>query len=137
MIRNLFVYGTIRRGFDHPAARRLHRHATWLGPAHIQGMLYLAAGYPALVPSYGQDDLVHGELFRLATPRLFPHLDCYEECGPRSPHPTPYRRIRHPVKRHDGADVEAWVYVYTQTTHGLRRLGGGRFSRISGRGCRS
>ncbi|MEC4749948.1 gamma-glutamylcyclotransferase [Methylomicrobium sp. Wu6] len=47
----LFVYGTLRRGSDHPIARHLADNAEWLGFGEFHGLLFDIGAYPGAVPS--------------------------------------------------------------------------------------
>jgi len=111
----LFVYGTLRRDFDSPMAKRLVRKADWLGTATCRGRLYLVAGYPGMVLSDDPRDRVTGDLFRLFEPApTLALLDRYEKCGPGFPEPAEYRRELLPVTAADGACVRAWCDLYNQ-----------------------
>ena len=121
----LFVYGTLRAGFDGPMARRLGARARRTGPARARGALYRITDYPALAP--GDAGWVTGDLFALAdAAATLAWLDDYEECAPHFPEPHEYRRVRLAVEGPDGP-VEAWAYVYARDVAGLERIVGGDF----------
>ena len=125
MQNHLFVYGTLMRGYDNPAARLLSRDATFCGEARCRGRLYLVTYYPALVRSDEPGDVVSGELFCLHAPEAaFAILDDYEGCALPQP-----RYLRHllPVTREDGTVIEAWTYVYNRPVARLKRIASGRF----------
>ncbi len=89
----LFVYGTLMRGFDHPMAQLLSRSADFVGEARCRGRLYLVKHYPGLVASDHAEDVVFGELFRLRQPaELLAEFDMYEACGEGFAEPTEYIR---------------------------------------------
>lgn len=72
--KNLFAYGTLKRGQPQGALLAGTRST----PAAIRGRLYrLPAGYPALVVD-GAAGWVRGELFHDVDDRLWPLLDLYE-----------------------------------------------------------
>jgi gamma-glutamylcyclotransferase (GGCT)/AIG2-like uncharacterized protein YtfP len=121
----LFVYGTLMRGFDNPAAKLLSRSAEFCGPTRCQGRLYLVTYYPGLVLSDDASDIVFGELYRLHTPEAsFAILDDYEGCALPQPR---YLRQLLPVIREDGSTIEAWTYVYNRPVAKLTRIASGRF----------
>ena len=123
---HLFVYGTLMRGYDNPAAKLLSRDASFCGEARCQGRLYLVTYYPALVRSDEPGDIVFGELFCLQSPEAsFAILDEYEGCA--LPQPRYLRRLL-PVTREDGSVVEAWTYIYNRPVTQLKRIASGRFS---------
>ena len=123
----LFVYGTLMRGYDNPAAKLLSRDAAFCGEARCQGRLYLVKHYPGLVLSDGPADVVFGELFRLRTPEAsFATLDEYEGCGPGVASPQYLRQVL-PVTLDDGTVSQAWTYIYNRPVAKLKRIASGRF----------
>jgi gamma-glutamylcyclotransferase (GGCT)/AIG2-like uncharacterized protein YtfP len=124
----LFVYGTLMRGFDHPMAKLLSRSADFLGGARCRGRLYLVKHYPGLVLSDAPGDVVFGELFRLRSPReLLREFDMYEACGEGFAEPTEYIRRMLPITSAGGEASEAWTYLYNWPVDGLPRIASGRF----------
>jgi gamma-glutamylcyclotransferase (GGCT)/AIG2-like uncharacterized protein YtfP len=125
---NLFVYGTLMRGFEHPMAQLLSRSADLIGEARCQGRLYLVTHYPALVLSGDPADVVFGELYRLRSPNeLLREFDMYEACGDGFAAPTEYVRQLLSVTLGDEAVSEAWTYVYNWPVAHLTRIASGRF----------
>src|SRR3977135_4278224 len=103
----LFVYGTLMRGFDPPMAKLLSRSAEFMGEARCRGRLYLVKHYPGLVLSDDASDVVFGELVRLRRPeQTFATLDEYEGCGPSVASPQYLRQVL-PVTRDDGSVSQA------------------------------
>jgi gamma-glutamylcyclotransferase (GGCT)/AIG2-like uncharacterized protein YtfP len=73
----LFVYGTLRSGFDNRYAKLLHANSEFLGPATVMGSLFQIGDYLGYRPEPRGE--VPGELYRLNDPdELFPILDDYE-----------------------------------------------------------
>lgn len=121
----LFVYGTLRCGFDWPMAQWLRGVAQVVGQGHVAGRLYRVDDYPGYVP--GEEGRVIGDLFALPDPAaLLARLDDYEECSDAWPQPHEYRRERVNVQMPDGP-VRAWTYVYTRDPSALPRILGGDF----------
>jgi gamma-glutamylcyclotransferase (GGCT)/AIG2-like uncharacterized protein YtfP len=124
---NLFVYGTLMRGFEHPMAQLLSRSADLIGEARCQGRLYLVTHYPALVLSGDPADVVFGELYRLRAPNeLLREFDMYEACGEGFAAPTEYVRQMLSVTL-EGETTAAWTYVYNWPVAHLTRIASGRF----------
>src|SRR5690349_13963433 len=140
---NLFVYGTLMRGFDHPMARLLSANADFIGEARCRGRLYLIKHYPGLVRSDDADDIVFGELYRLRAPgEMLREFDMYEACGEGFEQPTEYlRKMLKVAFAGSGAAssidssaascaeswTEAWTYVYNWPVDHLPRIASGRF----------
>ena len=77
MNKQLFVYGTLRSGLQHPEANWLSEHSELIGEATAKGKLFRIGWYPGLVESdYGH---VTGELLLLEDPEtILQRLDVYE-----------------------------------------------------------
>lgn len=121
----LFVYGTLRPGFDGPMADWLKRVAHHAGGAAAQGLLYRVEAYPAFLP--GGPGQVMGDLFALpCAAAILAVLDEHEECAGHFPQPHEYRRERLIVRGGNGP-VEAWTYIYNRNAGGLTRIESGDF----------
>jgi gamma-glutamylcyclotransferase (GGCT)/AIG2-like uncharacterized protein YtfP len=73
----LFVYGTLRSGFDNPHAQLLRARSVFVGNATVRGTTREVGPHRAFVP--GSDGQVEGELYRLETPvATLAALDDYE-----------------------------------------------------------
>ena len=124
----LFVYGTLRRGANHPMHQLLMQNSRFIGMAHFQGKLYQVTHYPAVVASANPDEQVLGEVYQLLQPeQTLPQLDKYEECGADFPAPQEYRREMQQVVLENGDSLIAWVYLYNRSTVGLEQLLSGDF----------
>ena len=109
----LFVYGTLKTGFDNRWAKALGESATLLGPARLRGRLYRVAHYPGLKRSARGNSWVVGELFRLHNPRkLLQALDRYE--GER------FKRVRALADLEQGGRRACYGLMSTFLGFGLR-----------------
>ncbi|MGB9609812.1 MAG: gamma-glutamylcyclotransferase family protein [Bryobacteraceae bacterium] len=115
----LFLYGTLKRGFDNPWSRRLWSEAVFVGRGTVRGRLYDFGPYPALVETDEDDAAVHGEVAALRRSGLLSDLDSYE--GPQ------FARMLRPVRIEDGAALDAWVYVFRGSLGRARVVAGGRW----------
>ncbi len=119
----LFVYGTLRKAFNHPLYHFLSRHAELVGIGTFRGKLYDLGPYPAAVPSEKPSDKVIGEVYELrGTKRLFGLLDEYE--GPR------FWRRKAPIMLWGGRKVISWLYLYRRETTGLKPIVSGDYVRF-------
>lgn len=107
----LFVYGTLRPGFNHPMARYLSERGQLLGRGMIRGRLYNLGRYPGLVETEGEDWVV-GELIALPEDggQTLAELDRYENI--ESPRPAFFERCRAEIQREGGTTIRAWVYWF-------------------------
>ena len=122
MVWDVFVYGTLRRGFCNHG---------WLGLAAFCGMaqtvdaccLYLEAGIPYLAADEARYPVV-GEVYRVTDARTLAGLDALEE------HPRVYERRQTPVVMDAGGEIRpAWTY-FARRPRGVA-LGTGDFARLS------
>lgn len=112
----LFIYGTLRREFQHPLLQSLERYANFQELAHTSGRLLDLGNYPGLVlePNSSHKDLpVYGDLYAIHDlGPLFLELDAYEECGPGFEEPSEYIRTQITIDLESGPDLKAWTYIY-------------------------
>jgi gamma-glutamylcyclotransferase (GGCT)/AIG2-like uncharacterized protein YtfP len=95
----IFVYGTLRRGFQNRAARRLHREGEFLGSAVVRGVLRPCGRYTAITRGEGR---VRGEVLRVS-PQLLRYLDAWEGSS--------YRRRKITLREHSARSAFAWFPV--------------------------
>jgi gamma-glutamylcyclotransferase (GGCT)/AIG2-like uncharacterized protein YtfP len=104
----LFVYGTLRKGFQNSMHQPLVRNAVFAGKA--------------------ESDRVHGDVFLLQEPgTVFQYLDAYEECTSADPEPTEFKREELDVRYQSGKMVKAWIYLYNLPTVGKRQITSGDY----------
>jgi gamma-glutamylcyclotransferase (GGCT)/AIG2-like uncharacterized protein YtfP len=126
--RNLFVYGTLRAGFDNDFARLLSQQATVRGPGRVEGFLYQLGPYPGLILSPGSQQWVRGDLYRLHDPSRTLHvLDEYEGCGDNDRLPHEFERVEATVRLDSGRQARAWMYVYNHEVSERDRVASGDY----------
>ena len=116
----LFVYGSLRRGFHHPAYQYISEYFHYEGDATVKGKLYDLGQFPAAVPS--ADGLIIGELYRIRDESQFSwaiaQLDDYEGVYAEEGEKPEYRRELAMVHI-AGKEVSAWIYWYAQPVEGF------------------
>lgn len=116
----LFVYGSLRSGFQSHAYEYISRYFSLVGPAKVKGKLYDMGEFPAGVPS-DEDNWITGELYQVKNVTEFSwamgQLDDYEGVHIEA-HEDPhyYRDIT--TVYHNGMDLRAWVYWFRGDTSG-------------------
>lgn len=112
----LFVYGSLRQGFNHPAYEYIKQYFNLLGHGKTKGILYDLGEYPAAVPSDDQHRIA-GELYQILHEDEFEYaiaqLDDYEGVDESYDQPSLYRRALTDVHLDNGSKHEAWIYWYT------------------------
>ena len=113
---NLFVYGSLRQGFNHAAYEYIKQYFELVGHGRARGILYDLGPYPAAVPSMDEHRIV-GELYRIIHADEFEYaiaqLDDYEGVDASYDQPALYRREQTSVLLEDGKEEMAWIYWYT------------------------
>jgi gamma-glutamylcyclotransferase (GGCT)/AIG2-like uncharacterized protein YtfP len=120
-IYQLFVYGSLRQGFNHAAYEYIKQYFQLAGHGKAKGMLYDLGSYPAAVPANG-NHLIVGELYRINHEDEFEYaiaqLDDYEGVNESYDQPALYKRELTSVKLDDGTEHNAWIYWYTGDVSG-------------------
>src|ERR1700748_2119725 len=98
--QHLFVYGSLRSGFNHPAYAYISNHFELVGTAKVKGKLYDLGAYPAALPTT-DEFFIYGELYRLRETEEFAwaiaQVDDYEGVTPEPGEMALYTRQRTPV----------------------------------------
>jgi gamma-glutamylcyclotransferase (GGCT)/AIG2-like uncharacterized protein YtfP len=117
----LFVYGTLRRGYDLQLKTRVAGNLRYIGQGIIGASLYDLGRYPGAVPDSKGDEVI-GDVFLLEDSlRALSILDKYEGIGDRESDGEFIRR-KHRVRLRSGKRVHAWVYWYSQDTAGKVKI---------------
>jgi gamma-glutamylcyclotransferase (GGCT)/AIG2-like uncharacterized protein YtfP len=150
----LFVYGTLRTGFEAYRVRQTTR-VHYISKASVRGQLVDLGRFPgALKPglrvtrehSYSEPGVhdpvrperggvgwqgqsqIMGEVFRLLNvSRGLKLLDDYEGYHPASPDKSLFIRELTEVKLEDGQTVIAWIYWLNRSPKGARRIKSGDY----------
>jgi gamma-glutamylcyclotransferase (GGCT)/AIG2-like uncharacterized protein YtfP len=112
--RQIFVYGSLRSGFHHPAYEYISRYFVLIGNAKVKGRLYDMGEYPAAIPFDGNAFIV-GELYAIKQADEFgwaiAQLDDYEGVNPENGETPLYRREQTIVYIND-SETPAWIYWF-------------------------
>lgn len=110
---NLFVYGTLRRGFKHPMGELLEEEADYLGVGHIFGLLFDLGPYPVAVASEKQKQQIIGDIYAIkVNSNLLSILDDYEGVGELLETGVTFERKQMVVRLRNGNQIKAWVYLH-------------------------
>jgi gamma-glutamylcyclotransferase (GGCT)/AIG2-like uncharacterized protein YtfP len=111
----LFVYGSLRSGFHHPAYAYISRYFTLLSDARVKGKLYDMGEYPAAVPT-NEEQYIMGELYQISRPDelswAMAQLDDYEGLHTENNEPAMYKREQVQVFLDKGQTTNAWIYWF-------------------------
>ncbi len=110
----IFVYGSLRSGFHHPAYEYISRYFTKVANATVKGKMYDMGSFPAAVPA-SDDHFIIGELYQLKNEEefewAFEQLDDYEGVIPDGNEVSLYVRSKTQVFL-DNETTTAWIYWY-------------------------
>lgn len=123
----VFVYGSLRKGFGHPAFKYISNYFDFVCHAKIKGRLYDLGEYPAAVPEE-EDHYIVGELYSVKHKDEFAYaiaqLDDYEGINPGEENSSLYRRELANIYTDNGL-VTAWVYWYNRSVEGYPAIASG------------
>jgi gamma-glutamylcyclotransferase (GGCT)/AIG2-like uncharacterized protein YtfP len=126
-IYSLFVYGSLRSGFQHPAYAYISRYFTLAGTARVQGSLYDMGDFPAAVPTTEEAYIV-GELYHVNNKAEFSwaiaQLDDYEGLFAEPGEPQLYKRET-AIIHLNNQTVTAWIYWFNGDVSGRPRIESG------------
>ena len=113
----LFVYGSLRSGFHHPAFEYISRHFSFVCNAKIKGIMYDAGPYPAALRT-DRDSFIIGELYQIKNKNEFnwavAQLDDYEGLSAEEEETSLFKREMTDVFVNDSSvQIRAWVYWYS------------------------
>lgn len=114
---HIFVYGTLRLGFDNPWANFLRQHTIYIGVGKMKGHKFDLGKYPGAVFDEKSAEWVEGDVFEFKTNQaeVLEKLDEYEGVGPAFPQPNEFVRVPCPVlvRKHF---LDCWVYLFNRET---------------------
>jgi gamma-glutamylcyclotransferase (GGCT)/AIG2-like uncharacterized protein YtfP len=119
-VYHLFVYGSLRSGFQSPAYEYISRFFTLVGNATTNGKLIDMGSYPAGIPSTDNSEIT-GELYQIRNENEFPwaigQLDDYEGVSVEPDEVQLYRRDL-TTATCNGREYSAWIYWYNGNVSG-------------------
>lgn len=123
----IFVYGSLRRDFSSPARGVLDHHAEYVGEATFRGKMFEIDWYPGVVPSKNENDVVHGEVYKMIdSEKVLSKLDRYEGCSPQDPKPHAFVRKQKQVTLNE-EKITVWLYLYDLSVDGLVQITSGDY----------
>lgn len=110
---HLFVYGTLKKGFENETAQYLQSTQIFLGKGYFPGLLFQVSFYPGAVYVPNGKTVVYGHFFKIIQHKdeLIARLDRYEGVGPEFSQPNEYIRRVIPVT-YENKKVKALTYLY-------------------------
>lgn len=116
----LFVYSSLRRGFQSPAYEYITQYFTYVSEGKIKGILSDLGDHPVGTPT-DDDRYIVGEIYKLNGDHgsyVFGQLDDYEGLHPEDGQAAYFRRDIATVYPTVGDPVQAWTYWYTGDVSG-------------------
>lgn len=121
MPEHLFVYGTLRKGYDLKLKDKVAQLIRYVGQGKVNAELYDLGRYPGAIRSSRGTEVI-GDVFELGDPaRVLRALDKYEGIGPDEA-ASEFIRRRSRVRLRSGKTITAWVYWYNFQPAGKIRI---------------
>jgi gamma-glutamylcyclotransferase (GGCT)/AIG2-like uncharacterized protein YtfP len=125
--RLLFVYGSLRSGFQHAAYQYMAKYFQLLGHATVKGKLYDMGDYPVALPTT-EEKFIQGELYTLNETDDFSYvvgqLDDYEGLYAEEGETPLYKRELATVFC-NGQSSTAWIYWFNGSVNNLQEIESG------------
>jgi gamma-glutamylcyclotransferase (GGCT)/AIG2-like uncharacterized protein YtfP len=126
-IYRLFVYGSLRKGFQSQAYEYISRFFQFAGEAKVRGRLFDMGDYPAGIPS-NDDSFIIGELYQAGGANEFywaiGQLDDYEGVNVEPGEIQLYHRGITEVHFNNQV-IPAWIYWYNGDVSGKEEIASG------------
>jgi len=123
----LFVYGSLRKGFHSPVYEYISRFFTFAGEAKVRGKLFDMGNYLAGVAA-NDDNFIIGEMYYANNENEFPwaigQLDDYEGINVEEGEVQLFRRELTEVYINDQT-TQAWIYWYNGDVSGRKVITSG------------
>jgi len=120
----LFVYGSLRSGFQHAAYQYLAKYFHLIGDAKVKGKLYDKIEYCVAVPTE-EERFIIGELYEINSAAEFPYaigqLDDYEGLFVEEGEKALFKRELVTVYC-NGREYTSWIYLYNDSVEGLAEI---------------
>jgi gamma-glutamylcyclotransferase (GGCT)/AIG2-like uncharacterized protein YtfP len=110
----IFVYGSLRSGFQSPAYNYISKYFTLIGNAKVKGLLFDMGDYPVAIPT-NEDKFIIGELYNIKNAEAFDfaiaQLDDYEGLNAEEGEASFYKRTQEEIYINNTTE-KAWVYWF-------------------------
>ena len=111
-MERLFTYGSLNPQHSPAELEEVLQRFVFVANATVRGRLFQLQEYPGLVLDAAAEP-VAGRLFDVPEDS-WERLDDYEGYDPAVQESSLFVRVKALVRRSDGADEEAWIYVYNR-----------------------
>lgn len=120
-VNNLFVYGTLRKDFQHDFYDLLEKNSIYMGIGFVKAKLFDLGDYPGAIASNDIYSLLSGEVYQINQDRLsfvLNELDNYEEYYKDNLNCSEYIRKIVSVSMGNDEFINSWIYWYNQSIDG-------------------
>jgi gamma-glutamylcyclotransferase (GGCT)/AIG2-like uncharacterized protein YtfP len=111
----LFIYGSLRQGFNNPAFAYISQYFSLIGNATVQGKLVDMGQYPVGVPTT-ENYTIKGELYKLNNSDefdwAFEQLDDYEGIHVEANESPLFLRMETKATIQNNETLQCWIYWF-------------------------
>jgi gamma-glutamylcyclotransferase (GGCT)/AIG2-like uncharacterized protein YtfP len=111
----LFIYGSLRQGFNNPAFAYISQYFTLISSATVQGKLIHMGSFPVGVPT-NQNYMIQGELYQLNDVDqfdwAFEQLDDYEGVHVEENESPMFLRQATTAVLQNNTTMKTWIYWF-------------------------
>jgi gamma-glutamylcyclotransferase (GGCT)/AIG2-like uncharacterized protein YtfP len=117
----MFVYGTLRKGYDLKLVGKVNHLIRYVGQGKVNADLYDLGRYPGAIRNSRGPEVI-GDVFELSDPEhVLRVLDRYEGIRPDEA-ASEFVRRKSRVRLRSGKTITAWVYWYNLKSAGKIRI---------------
>jgi len=117
----LFVYGSLRSGFHHPAFEYISRHFLFVGDGKTKGVVYDIGAFPGALETTLESFII-GEVYAIKNEDEFDwaiaQLDDYEGVEAEDGETPLFKRALTEVYLDNGEKTQAWIYWFNDDVKG-------------------
>lgn len=111
----LFVYGTLRKGYELKLKNKVKADLQYVGRGKVAASMYDIGKYPGAIQDKSGEEVI-GDVFLLNDPpRVLGILDKYEGISKEAEGQDEFIRKKKRIKLRSGKQLNAWIYWYNRS----------------------
>ena len=124
---HLFVYGTLRKEFQHSTFKNIEPYVQFINKGHFMGHQFEIDWYPGAINTKENAYPIIGDIYEVFDKKVWEILDEYEGCSTKDRLPHEYIKKRLDITTSSKKQLKAIVYLFALSTDGYKELTSGDF----------